>query len=245
MRPGTPLVIVFHLLEARLYSYQFRGVANLSKTDDSAAGGAAAYPEPPLVPPRKHTNELMDTLMDEFSALNDARRATVTQLGTDRAKWAERQKLTAGHLAELFSPLPSSSGGSAPNMTVTGSIHHESGFTMHKIIYQTRPGLFVTGSLWVPDGLEGSGKKAPAVMLTSGHTHDAWRCTGAALGDCTGPLDNCTAPDSNPGGGGCPVTGGKCHGPKSKLGPFPANPGGYQLVLWNLVHKGFVALAFE
>ena len=88
--------------------------------------------------------------------------------------------------------------------------------------------------------MEGSGRKAPAVMLTSGHTHDAWRCTGAALGDCTGPLDNCTAPDSNAGGGGCPVTGGKCHGPKSKLGPFPANPGGYQLVLWNLVHKGFV-----
>ena len=247
VRPGTPLVIAFHLLEARLYSYQFRqrGAANSSKTDDSAAAGAAAYPEPPLVPPRKHTNELMDTLMDEFSELNDARRATVTQLGTDRQKWAERQKLTAGHLAELFSPLPSSSGGTAPNMTVTGSIHHESGFTMHKIIYQTRPGLFVTGSLWVPDGLEGSGRKAPAVMLTSGHTHDAWRCTGAALGDCTGPLDNCTAPDSNAGGGGCPVTGGKCHGPKSKLGPFPANPGGYQLVLWNLVHKGFVALAFE
>ena len=42
VRPGTRLVIVFHLLEARLYSYQFRGVANSSKTDDSAAGGPAA-----------------------------------------------------------------------------------------------------------------------------------------------------------------------------------------------------------
>ena len=26
---------------------------------------------------------------------------------------------------------------------------------------------------------------------------------------------------------------------------FPANPGGYQLVLWNLVHQGFVAVAVD
>ena len=72
--------------------------------------------------------------------------------------------------------------------------------------------------------------------LRRADTHDAWRCTGFALGDCTGTMDNCTGADHTHGGGGC--------APHCRTS-FPANPGGYQLVLWNLVHRGFVALAFD
>ena len=53
--------------------------------------------------------------------------------------------------------------------------------------------------------------------------------------DCSGPPTNCTGPDHKAGGGGIP------HPHKS----FPGNPGGYQLVLWNLVHKGFVVMAMD
>jgi hypothetical protein len=198
------------------------------------------WPRPPTVPNRKSYNPLMDTMMDQFSQLNDERRANVTALGTDKAKWQARQQATAEHLAELFGPLDL--GGVPPNYTVTGSLKRE-GFTMHKILYQTRPGLFVTGSLWVPDGADtlGGTKKYPGVLLVSGHTSDAWRNNGRTLGDCTGPLDNCTGPDQNGGGGGAKHP----HGPKSPLGPFKGNPGGYQLTCWNLVHKGFVVLAYD
>ena len=101
-----------------------------------------------------------------------------------------------------------------------------------------RPGLFVTGSLWIPDGVEETAKatdgkeRAPAVLLTSGHSFTAWRFNGSD--DCTGPPTNCTGPDMNKGGG--------VPNPHKS---FPGNPGGYQLVLWNLVHRGFVCMAFD
>ena len=211
----------------RLLGLRFAAAAlsalQLLSTSTTAAGGKTGP---------QHRNPLMDTVLGEFKALNSQRNATVIGLGTSKTKWAQRQAETAEHLAELFAPLPESNT-TPPAFKVTDSIHHESGFTMHKIIYQTRPGLFVTGSLWVPDGLENTTqqqqkKKAPAVLLVSGHTHDAWRCTGFALGDCTGTMDNCTGPDHNKGAGSCVP-----HCTSS----FPGNPGGYQLVLWNLVHR--------
>jgi dienelactone hydrolase len=205
--------------------------------------GAATPPRPPplpaTVPSRRKWNPLMDTLMDEFSVLNDARRANISALGVDKAKWEARQAETAQHLEALFYPLERNS--TPPAYTVTGEIHHPSGFTMQKILYETRPGLFASGSLWVPDRAKAAGAKLPAVLLVSGHTSDGWRNNGRSLGDCTGPLDNCTGPDTTAGGGEVPHP----HGPKSPLGPFKGNPGGYQLALWNLVHKGFVALAFD
>lgn len=180
----------------------------------------------------KTSSTLMDTLMDEFSSFWDARRAAIHELGSDKEAWQARQQQTRHSLSQLFYPLPEP--GASPNYTITGTLHHSSGFTVQKLLYETRPGLFVAGSLWVPDALlqEGSLAKAPAIMLVSGHDIDAWRSNGST--HCTGPADNCTGPDPHPGGG---VPHPHKH--------FDANPGGYQLVLWNLVHKGYVALAFD
>ena len=100
-------------------------------------------------------NPLMDTVLGEFRTLNARRNATIAGLGVSRTQWAARQAETTEHLAELFAPLERNA--TAPDFEVTGSIHHASGFTMHKILYQTRPGLYVTGSLWVPDGLQSDG----------------------------------------------------------------------------------------
>ena len=179
---------------------------------------------------------LMETLLDEFLLLNNERAAEVAALGNSSAKWKVRQETTKNHLAKLFYPLPNASSPPAlpPTFKVTGSVHHASGFTMKKILYETRPGLFVTGSLWVPDGVEeaaaGNGAKAPAVLMTSGHSLPAWRSNGSNL--CSGPPTNCTGADHNSGGG--------VPHPHTS---FPGNPGGYQIVLWNLVRRGFVVMA--
>eukprot|EP01079_Euglenida_sp_SAG-EU17-18_P005006 gene5006-900_t len=176
----------------------------------------------------------MDTLLDEFMVSSNARSAEIAALGTNASGWAARQAATAAHVKALLQPpAPSASG--VP-FNVTGTLHHPSGFTVKKILYQTRPGLYVTGSLWVPDGAEDAaaagGKRSPAVLLASGHTPLAWRYNGSAT--CSGPADNCTGPDHTHGGG--------VPNPHTS---FPGNPGGYQLVLWNLVHRGFVCLAFD
>jgi len=97
-------------------------------------------------------HDLMDTLLDEFLVLNGARAEAVGKLGANATGWGARQAATKAHLAQLFAPLPTTP---APMpFNVTGTIHHPAGFAVKKILYQTRPGLFVSASLWVPDGVE-------------------------------------------------------------------------------------------
>lgn len=82
-------------------------------------------------------SQLMDTLLDEF--LDHARNRSVTlqALGTDTAGWKARQQETNLHLAELFAPLPTPDAVPVP-YNITGELHHPSGFTIKKILYQTR-----------------------------------------------------------------------------------------------------------
>jgi hypothetical protein len=48
---------------------------------------------------------------------------------------------------------------------ITGKVEHDE-FTVEKIHYQSRPGLYVTGNLYIPKGLE---KPAPTVFYVCGH----------------------------------------------------------------------------
>ena len=83
-----------------------------------------------------HAHDLMDTLLDEFLVLNGERATAVAALGKNASGWKLRQTMTAEHLAKLFYPLPTTPVPMPFN--VTGSIHHPSGFTIKKILYQTR-----------------------------------------------------------------------------------------------------------
>jgi dienelactone hydrolase len=180
-------------------------------------------------------NALSKTLQHDLFTQLDARHERISALKT-KAEWLGRQKAVKIALEELFGPYPASDL-PAPVPKVTGELKHPSGFTVKKIIYETRPGLFVTGALWLPAGAGEKGstkdKQFPAILLTSGHTYDAFRNNGSTL--CTGPATNCTGPDKHAGGGGIP----------NPHKSFPANPGGYQLAQWNFVHRGFVVLAFD
>ncbi len=49
---------------------------------------------------------------------------------------------------------------------ITGKVEHEQ-FTVEKLHYQSRPGLYVTGNLYIPKGLE---KPAPTILYVCGHS---------------------------------------------------------------------------
>jgi len=49
---------------------------------------------------------------------------------------------------------------------ITGKVEHDQ-FTVEKIHYQSRPGLYVTGNLYVPKGLK---KPAPTILYVCGHS---------------------------------------------------------------------------
>ena len=78
--------------------------------------------------------------------------------------WQAKRKIYREQLFEMLGLMP------LPEKTdlkpvVTGKIEHEQ-FTVENIHFQSRPGLYVTGNLYIPKGLE---KPAPAILYVSGH----------------------------------------------------------------------------
>jgi hypothetical protein len=51
------------------------------------------------------------------------------------------------------------------NVVITGTTKHES-FRVENIHFQSRPGLYVTGNLYVPDEVD---EKLPAILYVCGH----------------------------------------------------------------------------
>lgn len=81
--------------------------------------------------------------------------------------WITRQKKIKEVLMETVGPFPDKT---PLNATVTGVIKKED-YKIEKIVYESMPGFYVTGGLYIPDG---KGKK-PAILFVSGHTQNAFR----------------------------------------------------------------------
>jgi hypothetical protein len=79
-------------------------------------------------------------------------------------KWESKRGEYRRQLLEMLGldPLPEKTPLEA---TVTGKVEHEE-FTVENLHYQSRPGLYVTGNLYVPKNLD---KPAPAVLYVCGH----------------------------------------------------------------------------
>ncbi len=98
---------------------------------------------------RLETQKLQDACLTDVKDLADwkakreeFRRQLLEMLGLD--PWPERTDLHA---------------------TVTGRTEHEE-FVVEKLHFQSRPGLYVTGNLYVPRNLQG---RAPAILYVCGH----------------------------------------------------------------------------
>ncbi len=79
--------------------------------------------------------------------------------------WTDRRARFRAELLEMLglSPLPEKTDLKA---TITGRVEHEQ-FFVEKLHYQSSPGLYVTGNLYVPKNL--GGKKVPAILYVCGH----------------------------------------------------------------------------
>jgi dienelactone hydrolase len=81
-----------------------------------------------------------------------------------REDWYARRDEYSRQLLEMLGldPLPEKTNLKA---VVTGKVEHDE-FTVEKLHFQSRPGLYVTGNLYIPKGLE---KPAPAILYVCGH----------------------------------------------------------------------------
>lgn len=96
-----------------------------------------------------------------------AREKTISAI-TSLQLWQERQQYVKEKLREIFkesfiqTPL---------NAKVTGVIK-ENGYRIEKIVFETVPGYFVTGSLYIPANVKG---RVPAILNLMGHDQEAFR----------------------------------------------------------------------
>ena len=97
----------------------------------------------------------------------DLRDKEISKLKT-KNDWIERQEKVKEILMEIVGPFPEKT---PLNPRITGVLQKD-GYRVEKIIYESMPEFYVTGCLFIPDGIKG---KRPAVIYVSGHTIDAFR----------------------------------------------------------------------
>ena len=88
--------------------------------------------------------------------------------------------------------------GDAPKATEVGVIRHE-GFCVKKMLFEIRPGDFVSANIYMPENLSG---KAPGVLFLCGHSEDG-KASGTYRMCCaTLALNGCVVLTCDPSGQG-------------------------------------------
>ncbi len=110
---------------------------------------------------KSETRKLQDRCLSDVKTLDD---------------WKTRREVYRRELLEMLGlePFPDRTPLQA---TVTGTAEHEQ-FTVENLHYQSMPGLYVTGNLYVPKNLD---KPAPAILYVCGH--GAVRKDGVSYGN--------------------------------------------------------------
>ena len=112
-------------------------------------------------------NMLVHHLNKQAFAYLDIRDKEIAGLKT-KEDWINRQKKVKEILMKTVGPFPEKT---PLNAKVTGVVKKE-GYKIEKIIYESMPGFYVTGCLFIPDGITG---KRPAILFVSGHTQESFR----------------------------------------------------------------------
>lgn len=97
----------------------------------------------------------------------DQRKREVAILST-KIGWKKRQEKVKEILNEIIGPFPEKT---PLNPQVTGIVQKD-GFRIEKIVFESLPKFYVTGCLFIPDGISG---KRPAILNVIGHTGIAFR----------------------------------------------------------------------
>jgi cephalosporin-C deacetylase-like acetyl esterase len=110
---------------------------------------------------------LINHLTKQAIALYDQRSMTIARLKTEN-EWTDRQKYVKDKLSELVGPFPEKT---PLNPKITGIIKKE-GYRIEKVVFESFPGFYVTGCMYIPDKIKG---RVPAVLNVIGHEQDAFR----------------------------------------------------------------------
>jgi dienelactone hydrolase len=97
----------------------------------------------------------------------DIRDKEISKLKTE-SDWIKRQKNVKEILMSLVGPFPEKT---PLNPKITGVLRKD-GYRVEKIIIETMPKYYLTGCLFIPDGIVG---KRPAIVNNIGHSDDAFR----------------------------------------------------------------------
>ena len=112
-------------------------------------------------------NMLVHQLNKQAFAYLDIRDKEIAGLKT-KEDWINRQKKVKDIFMNTVGPFPEKT---PLNAKVTGIVKKE-GYKIEKIIYESMPGFYVTGCLFIPDGMKGKG---PVILFVSGHTQESFR----------------------------------------------------------------------
>jgi dienelactone hydrolase len=112
-------------------------------------------------------NMLVHHLNKQAFALLDNRDREIAGLKT-REEWIDRQKKMREILVNTVGPFPEKT---PLNAKVTGIVRKE-GYRIEKVIFESMPRFYVTGCLFIPEGIKG---KRPAILFVSGHTQESFR----------------------------------------------------------------------
>lgn len=112
-------------------------------------------------------NSLIHYLNEEAFRLLDDRSEKISKLIT-QAEWKERKLHIRETIWKLTGAFPEKT---ALHAKITGQVK-KNGYHLENVIYESLPDFYVTGSLFIPDGLKAP---APAILFCSGHSGEAYR----------------------------------------------------------------------
>ena len=151
----------------RPWSFAFVALSLLVTTAPLAAQSPASVKAPaakdapaPKIDTRRGDAMFADYFADEAEKLS----GRIVDEIESKEDWLSRQGELRSQLHEMLGldPLPERT---PLNAVVTGKLDHAE-FTVEKLHFQSSPGLYVTGNLYIPKGLT---KPAPAVLYVCGH----------------------------------------------------------------------------
>ena len=110
---------------------------------------------------------LINHLNKQATDLYELRDREIAKLKT-KSEWMKRQAFVKDKIMELVGPFPERT---PLNQKITATIKKE-GYRVDKIVFEAMPGYYVTGCIYVPDGIKG---KIPAILNVCGHNWDTFR----------------------------------------------------------------------
>lgn len=110
---------------------------------------------------------LINHLIKQAMVYYEIRDKEIAKLKT-RSEWMKRQAFVKDKLMEIVGPFPEKT---PLNPKITGTIKKD-GYRIDKIVYESMPGFYVTGCLYVPEGIKG---RVPAILNVIGHNQEAFR----------------------------------------------------------------------